>query len=131
MKKKHHKVVYVDGSFDMFHLGHLKIIENAKKLGDYLLVGIYSDETVRKLKGNHFPITSVLERTLTVLAMKGVDDVVICAPWVITEGFIKRFQIDTVVRGSISDYNYSSFGADPYTIPKKLNIFKEIPSASV
>ncbi|ETB62609.1 hypothetical protein YYC_00322 [Plasmodium yoelii 17X] len=129
-KKKHHKVVYVDGSFDMFHLGHLKIIENAKKLGDYLLVGIYSDETVRKLKGNHFPITSVLERTLTVLAMKGVDDVVICAPWVITESFIKRFQIDTVVRGSISDYNYSSFGPDPYTIPKKLNIFKEIPSES-
>ncbi|CAD2098231.1 ethanolamine-phosphate cytidylyltransferase, putative [Plasmodium vinckei] len=129
-KKKHHKVVYVDGSFDMFHLGHLKMIENARKLGDYLLVGVYSDETVRKLKGSHFPVTSVLERTLTVLAMKGVDDVVICAPWVITESFIKRFQIDTVVRGSIADYNYSNFGPDPYTVPKKLNIFKEIPSES-
>ncbi|SBS87699.1 ethanolamine-phosphate cytidylyltransferase, putative, partial [Plasmodium malariae] len=129
-KKKKHRVVYVDGSFDIFHIGHLKILENAKKLGDYLLVGMHSDDVVRTMKGKYFPVVSLLERTLNVLAMKVVDDVVIGAPWVITESFIKRFHIDVVVRGTIVDYVYSHNEIDPYTIPKKLNIFRELSSES-
>ncbi|SOS80583.1 ethanolamine-phosphate cytidylyltransferase [Plasmodium sp. gorilla clade G1] len=124
-KKKNKKVVYVDGSFDIFHIGHLRILENAKKLGDYLLVGMHSDEVVQKMKGKYFPVVSLLERTLNVLAMKVVDDVVIGAPWVITESFIKRFHIDVVVRGTIVDYIYSNNEIDPYDIPKKLNIYQE------
>ncbi|SBT40011.1 ethanolamine-phosphate cytidylyltransferase, putative (ECT) [Plasmodium ovale wallikeri] len=129
-KKKSQKVVYVDGSFDIFHIGHLKILENAKKLGDYLLVGMHSDEVVRKMKGKYFPVVSLLERTLNVLAMRVVDDVVIGAPWVITESFIKRFHIDVVVRGTIVDYTYSNYEVDPYAVPKKLNIYRELSSES-
>ncbi|CDO66261.1 ethanolamine-phosphate cytidylyltransferase [Plasmodium reichenowi] len=129
-KKKNKKVVYVDGSFDIFHIGHLRILENAKKLGDYLLVGMHSDEVVQKMKGKYFPVVSLLERTLNVLAMKVVDDVVIGAPWVITESFIKRFHIDVVVRGTIVDYIYSNNEIDPYDIPKKLNIYQELSSES-
>ncbi|CAA9989857.1 ethanolamine-phosphate cytidylyltransferase, putative [Plasmodium knowlesi strain H] len=129
-KKNKKKVVYVDGSFDIFHIGHLKILENAKKLGDYLIVGMHSDEVVRKMKGKYFPVVSLLERTLNVLAMKVVDDVVIGAPWLISESFIKRFQIDVVVRGTVVDYFYSSNELDPYAIPKKLNIYQELSSES-
>ncbi|KMZ85336.1 cytidyltransferase domain-containing protein [Plasmodium vivax Brazil I] len=129
-KKTKKKVVYVDGSFDIFHIGHLKILENAKKLGDYLIVGMHSDEVVRRMKGKYFPVVSLLERTLNVLAMKVVDDVVIGAPWLISESFIKRFQIDIVVRGTIVDYFYSSNELDPYAVPKKLNIYQELSSES-
>ncbi|ANQ09954.1 Ethanolamine-phosphate cytidylyltransferase [Plasmodium coatneyi] len=129
-KKGKKKVVYVDGSFDIFHIGHLKILENAKKLGDYLIVGMHSDEVVRRMKGKHFPVVSLLERTLNVLAMKVVDDVVIGAPWLISESFIKRFQIDVVVRGTVVDYFYSSNELDPYAVPKKLNIYQELSSES-
>ncbi|SOV18217.1 ethanolamine-phosphate cytidylyltransferase [Plasmodium sp. gorilla clade G2] len=129
-KKKNKKVVYVDGSFDIFHIGHLRILENAKKLGDYLLVGLHSDDVVQKMKGKYFPVVSLLERTLNVLSMKVVDDVVIGAPWVITESFIKRFHIDVVVRGTIVDYIYSNNEIDPYDIPKKLNIYEELSSES-
>ncbi|CRH01615.1 ethanolamine-phosphate cytidylyltransferase, putative [Plasmodium relictum] len=129
-KKKRNKVVYVDGSFDIFHIGHLKILENAKKLGDFLLVGMHDDDVVRKMKGKYFPVVSLLERTLNVLSMRVVDDVVIGAPWVITESFIKRFHIDVVVRGTIVDYIYSNNEIDPYAVPKKLNIYKELSSQS-
>ncbi|GAB67592.1 cytidyltransferase domain containing protein [Plasmodium cynomolgi strain B] len=129
-KKTKKKVVYVDGSFDIFHIGHLKILENAKKLGDYLIVGMHSDEVVRRMKGKYFPVVSLLERTLNVLAMKVVDDVVIGAPWLISESFIKRFQIDIVVRGTVVDYFYSSNELDPYAVPKKLNIYQELSSES-
>ncbi|KJP86287.1 hypothetical protein AK88_04101 [Plasmodium fragile] len=129
-EKANKKVVYVDGSFDIFHIGHLKILENAKKLGDYLIVGLHSDEVVRRMKGKHFPVVSLLERTLNVLAMKVVDDVVIGAPWLISESFIKRFQIDVVVRGTVVDYFYSNNELDPYAVPKKLNIYQELSSES-
>lgn len=129
-KKERKNVVYVDGSFDIFHVGHLRILENAKKLGDFLIVGVHDDEVVRKMKGEYFPVVSMLERTLNVLAMKVVDDVVIGAPWVITENFIKLFNIKTVVRGTKVDYVYLNNDIDPYQIPKKLNIYKEIPSDS-
>lgn len=129
-KKERKNVVYVDGSFDIFHVGHLRILENAKKLGDFLIVGVHDDEVVRKMKGEYFPVVSLLERTLNVLAMKVVDDVVIGAPWVITENFIKLFNIKTVVRGTKVDYVYLNNNIDPYQIPKKLNIYKEIPSDS-
>lgn len=127
-KKKRKRVVYVDGSFDIFHVGHLRILQKAKTMGDYLLVGIHDDEVVRKMKGDYFPVVSLLERTLCVLAMKVVDDVIIGAPWIITEHFIKVFNIDTVVRGTKVDYIYLNNEIDPYMIPKALNIYKEIES---
>jgi ethanolamine-phosphate cytidylyltransferase len=73
------KVVYIDGGFDMFHLGHLAILKKAKQEGDYLLVGVHSDEIVTKRRGPHLPILSVHERCLSVLACKYVDEVIIGA----------------------------------------------------
>lgn len=70
-------VVYIDGGFDLFHLGHLEILKAAAKLGDYLLVGVHSDDDVTARRGEHLPIMTVHERCLSVMACSHVDEVVI------------------------------------------------------
>ena len=73
------RVVYIDGAFDMFHMGHLAILERAKREGTYLIVGVHSDEAVTARRGPHLPIMTVHERCLSVLACKHVDEAIIGA----------------------------------------------------
>jgi ethanolamine-phosphate cytidylyltransferase len=61
-------------------MGHIVTLREAKKLGDYLIVGLHDDETINKVKGNNYPVLSIQERVLNVLAMKYVDEVIIGAP---------------------------------------------------
>jgi len=49
-------VVYVDGAFDIFHIGHASTLEKAKRLGSFLIVGIHDDDTVNSIKGANYPI---------------------------------------------------------------------------
>ena len=70
----------------------------AKKLGDFLYVGIWDDQMIKYYKGEQYPIISVQERILCTLACKHVDDVVMGAPYVITEDLIKSLHINKVVR---------------------------------
>ena len=79
------------------HHGHLKRLEEAKKLGDFLYVGIWDDEMTRYYKGNQYPIVSIQERVLMCLACKHVDDVVIGAPFILTEDLIKSLNIKKVI----------------------------------
>lgn len=79
--------------------------QEAKAQGDFLLVGIHTDEDVQKRRGVHLPIMNLHERALSVLACKYADEVVIGAPTVITEDIITTFNISVVVRGSISETN--------------------------
>ncbi len=81
--------MYIDGSFDLLHLGHLRTLQNAKALGDYLIVGLHDDETINSFKGANYPVLSLQERVLNVLAMRYVDEVIIGAPWKVTENLIK------------------------------------------
>lgn len=62
--------VYVAGAFDLFHVGHLDFLEQAKKHGDYLIVGLHTDPVVNKYKGSNYPIMNIHERVLSVLACK-------------------------------------------------------------
>lgn len=73
------RVVYVDGGFDLFHLGHLEILKAARQEGDYLLVGVHADADVTARRGAHLPILSVHERCLSVMACRHVDEVIIGA----------------------------------------------------
>jgi cytidyltransferase-like protein len=63
-------IVYVDGAFDLFHVGHIDILREAKKLGTYLIVGVHSDQTVNKKRGNGYPIMNLHERVLGVLSCR-------------------------------------------------------------
>lgn len=76
MEMKHYKIGYTDGVYDLFHVGHLNMIEAAKKQCDYLIVGVHGDEVVRQYK-HHYPIIPETERARIIGAVKGVDKVVI------------------------------------------------------
>ena len=66
---------YTTGVYDMFHIGHLNVIKNAKKQCDYLIVGVSTDDLVRKEKGKT-PVIPFQERMEIVSALKYVDKVV-------------------------------------------------------
>ena len=74
--KKNKIVGYTTGVFDLFHVGHLNILEKAANECDYLIVGVTARETVKKYKGK-YPITSLEDRMAIVRAIKYVDKVVI------------------------------------------------------
>ncbi|CAL0312550.1 unnamed protein product [Lupinus luteus] len=130
------RIVYIDGAFDLFHAGHVEILKKARKLGDFLLVGIHSDETVSVHRGNHYPIMHLHERSLSVLACRHVDEVIIGAPWQITKDMITTFNISVVVHGTVAENSlYNEI--DPYNVPKNMGIFhllespKDITTTSV
>ena len=69
------KRVFVNGTFDILHMGHLELLEFAKSLGDFLVVAIDSDRRVRELKGAARPINTEYERRQMLLAIRWVDRV--------------------------------------------------------
>ena len=77
VKREGRKVVFTNGCFDLLHIGHLELLENARKLGDILIVGLNSDDSVRRLKGPQRPINTQLDRARILAALEVVDYVVI------------------------------------------------------
>lgn len=71
------KKVFVNGTFDILHMGHLELLEFAKSLGDFLIVAIDSDRRVRELKGTTRPINTEYERKAMLQALRWVDRVYI------------------------------------------------------
>jgi len=127
------KIVYVDGAFDMLHVGHVRILKAAKEQGDFLIVGVHDDETVHEQKGSNYPILTLQERVLNILAMRYVDEVIVGAPWKVSEHLIKSMNVQLVVEGSMTKHKEHEnmphhLDNDPYEIPKKLGIYKQIPS---
>lgn len=123
------RVVYIDGAFDLFHAGHVEILKNARQLGDFLLVGVHTDQVVSEHRGNHYPIMHLHERSLSVLACRYVDEVIIGAPWEVTKDMITTFNISLVVHGTVAETNPSLTGeTDPYAIPKSMGIFQLLES---
>jgi rfaE bifunctional protein nucleotidyltransferase chain/domain len=76
-RRKGARIVLANGCFDLFHVGHIRYLAGAKALGDCLIVGINSDEQVRKLKGANRPFMPERERAEIVSALKFVDYVTI------------------------------------------------------
>ncbi|UCG38380.1 MAG: D-glycero-beta-D-manno-heptose 1-phosphate adenylyltransferase [bacterium] len=69
-------IVFTNGCFDLIHPGHVRYLGQARALGDLLVVGLNTDESVRALKGVHRPILNLAERTEVLLALRCVDAVV-------------------------------------------------------
>jgi len=118
------RIVYVDGSFDMFHVGHVELLEQAKKQGDFLLVGVHDDLTLNQHEGRNFPIMNLHERILNVLACKHVDEVILGAPWTITRDMITTMNIAVVATGYLDTKKREK--EDPYEVPKQMGVFHEI-----
>lgn len=77
LKESGKSIVFVNGCFDLFHIGHLMLLEFAKKQGDVLVVGINSDQSIKNIKGTvynvHRPIIDETSRLRIVRALKCVD----------------------------------------------------------
>ena len=76
-KVKDKKVVFTNGCFDILHVGHKRYLEEARKLGDVLVVGVNSDESVKRLKGSDRPVNSERDRVEMLTALDCVDYVIV------------------------------------------------------
>jgi len=92
-------------------------------------VGLHTDPVVNAYKGRNYPIMNIHERVLSVLACKYVSEVVIGAPYIVTEELMERFHVDVVVHGMTPIPNDVD-GTDPYAEPKKQGKFMLLDSGS-
>jgi len=99
------KVVFTNGVFDILHLGHLTLLSQAATFSDILVVGINSDASVKKLKGNNRPINNEHTRALLVAALVMVDVVVIFDEETPLE-LIRKIKPSVLVKGG--DYTIST-----------------------
>jgi D-beta-D-heptose 7-phosphate kinase/D-beta-D-heptose 1-phosphate adenosyltransferase len=98
LKKEGKRIVFTNGCFDLLHPGHIKCLEEAKKLGDVLIVGINSDQSVKRLKGPQRPIMPLWGRMMLLGALEAVDYVV-CFEEDTPLELIKELQPDVLVKG--------------------------------
>ncbi|ELN2575631.1 MULTISPECIES: adenylyltransferase/cytidyltransferase family protein [Enterobacter] len=92
------KRIITFGTFDVFHVGHINIIERAKNLGDYLIVGVSSDE-LNFSKKQRYPIYNQSDRVKIISSMKCVDEVFIEESLELKLEYIKKFKADVLVMG--------------------------------
>ncbi|WP_017218415.1 adenylyltransferase/cytidyltransferase family protein [Pseudoalteromonas sp. NJ631] len=92
------KKVITFGTFDVFHVGHVNILERAKVLGDYLIVGISSDELNFSKKGRN-PIYSIADRLKIISSLRFVDEVFVEESLELKAQYIKDFDADILVMG--------------------------------
>ena len=92
------KIVFTNGCFDIIHRGHVEYLEEAKKLGDILIIGLNSDYSVKRIKGPSRPINNEEDRKKVLLALKSVDDVIIFNEDTPLE-LIKKIKPNVLVKG--------------------------------
>ena len=102
IKSEGKKIVFTNGCFDLLHVGHIKYLSQAKDLGDILIIGLNSDKSVKKLKGNNRPINSFEDRAKLLAALKSVDLVIMFEEQT-PENLIKEIIPDVLVKGG--DYD--------------------------
>lgn len=124
------KIIYVAGAFDLFHVGLLDFLEKARGQGDYLIVGLHTDDVVNRYKGSNYPIMNLHERVLSVLACKYVNQVIIGAPYTVSKDLIDQFKVKVVVHGA-TPIKEDTDGKDPYAYCKQIGIFKTVESDNV
>jgi rfaE bifunctional protein nucleotidyltransferase chain/domain len=103
------RLVVTNGCFDLLHLGHVTYLESARALGDALLIGVNSDESVRQLKGEGRPVNCETDRALVLAALESVGAVCIYGDKSATR-FLERAQPDVYVKGG--DYTLDTLNQE-------------------
>ena len=119
------KNIWTNGCYDILHIGHIRLFEFAKSLGDKLIVGIDSDDRVKKSKGQNRPINSQQFRKEILQAIHFIDEVHIFYTDEELCNLIKQNNIDTIVVGNdYKDKNVigSQFSKQTVFFPKTINI---------
>ena len=110
IKEKNQNIIFTNGCFDIIHSGHIEYLNEAKSLGDILIVGLNSDYSVRILKGEKRPVNKELDRAAVLDNIKSVDYVIIFGEETPYE-LIKKVIPDILVKGG--DWKESEIvGAD-------------------
>lgn len=103
------KLVATNGCFDLLHVGHVRYLQAARRLGDALLVGVNGDESVRALKGASRPLNTAADRAEVLAALECVDFVAVF-PEVRATEFLRSAQPAVYVKGG--DYTRATLDAD-------------------
>lgn len=104
LKKQRKLIVFTNGVFDIIHRGHIDYLHKARSFGDLLIVGLNSDSSVRRLKGNKRPLQKQADRAAIVVSLKPVDYVVLFGEDT-PERLIEAIRPDILVKGA--DYKIS------------------------
>ena len=104
-KREGKTVVFTNGVFDILHAGHVDYLEKARALGDYLIVALNTDETVRRLKGDTRPVNTLEDRIKVLSALRCVDCAIPFAEQT-PEAIIAKIKPDIHVKGG--DYTEDS-----------------------
>ena len=107
------KLVFTNGCFDLLHKGHLDLLSNAAGFGDKLFVGLNSDKSVKKLKGDSRPIQNEKTRAQKLLELKYVNHVIIFED-LTPQKLIHAMSPDVLVKGG--DYKKSEIVGSKYVI---------------
>ena len=124
------RVVFTNGCFDLLHAGHIHLLHEARRLGNYLVVGVNSDDSVRRLKGSGRPIIALDDRVFILSALVHVDVVVVFpadasevvdpelvdTPWEL----LRQIKPDILVKGgdyTPADVVGGEFAGDVHTVP--------------
>ena len=107
-------VVFTNGAFDLLHAGHVTYLAAARALGDVLVVGLNSDQSVRGYKGPHRPLVPEMQRGLVLAALRAVDYVTLFES-LTAESLVAALRPDVYVKGG--DYAHPA-GGDGKTLPE-------------
>ena len=111
------KLVATNGCFDLLHVGHVRYLQAARRLGDVLVVGLNGDRSVRELKGNGRPVNNEGDRAETLAALGCIDFVTIF-PETRATRFILAAQPAIYAKGG--DYTSETLNADERTALQKV-----------
>lgn len=109
LRTQKRKLVVTNGCFDLLHLGHVTYLEEARNLGDALLVGLNSDAAVRELKGHDRPINNENDRAAVLAALESLSGICLFIEPTATH-FLERAQPDIYVKGG--DYTLETINQD-------------------
>jgi len=112
-KKNNEVIVFTNGCFDVMHYGHINYLSKAASLGDKLIIGLNSDSSVKKLKGESRPINNQYARAMMLASMIFVDAVVFFSEET-PENLIKQVTPDILVKGG--DYKINDIVGADYVI---------------
>ena len=122
---KQSKVVFTNGCFDILHSAHIKLFQYSKSQGDILVLGLNSDESIKRLKGPERPINNIEERS-TILSLFNFIDYIIIFDEDTPYNIIKLLQPDIIVKGG--DYCAENIVGAQYC--KEVKIFNYINNKS-
>ena len=94
------KKIFVNGTFDVIHRGHLELLNYAKSFGGYVIVGIDTDDRVKEKKGESRPVNTAKDRAFMLINLKSVDEVRVFSTDTELENLVKSVKPDIMIVGS-------------------------------